>query len=242
MWKRIYKSGFYFIVLFLVITGFSAGVEHITLQTRISKFKKSAVLVEEYKYAKYYEVPRKSYMRDMPVFSRDHEAGYNGDIFATTDSPLYIPIVDSLVGTLFGGHAAIITDGGKFQIESQGDDPLGENNVKKIPNSWAGYNGITIGLRMKNATEEDYKKAVENAEDVLAKKAKYNYKFVISNGNSFYCTDLMSYVWQSVNSNYNLNNDRFVTTTYDLLTSNMTYITYYHYFDQKGVQHIYYTA
>lgn len=228
-----------FFLIFLIM-GTSTISENIRYNNLINDFTKSAKLDEKNsrENVKIYEIPRKAFMREKPIYDLK-TLGTDGDIFLTRDSPIKIPLIDNIIFTLFGGHAAIITDNGLKQIEANGMSEDGNNYVKKVDNDWLGYGGEVVGLRIKNAKEEVYQNVVKEAEIVARKKIKYNYTFIFNTQNSFYCTDLVKYLYQK--EKIDLNNDGFATTTYDLVLSSATYIAYYSYTDQKGVRHIYHT-
>lgn len=84
--------------------------------------------------------------------------------------------------------------------------------------------------------------SVDFAEDKVD-KALYNYLFAFDTKYKFYCSDLVSRAYQSINNdlntNYNLNQDGFVTTVGDILLSDDVYITIYHETIKNEI-HIYY--
>lgn len=90
--------------------------------------------------------------------------------------------------------------------------------------------------------DNDINRAIEFAEDKIG-KGLYNYLFFLDTKYKFYCTDLITRAYASVNNqnetNYNLNEDGFISSDYDILLSNDVYITIFREV-KDGIIHIYY--
>ena len=89
------------------------------------------------------------------------------------------------------------------------------------------YRSEVIGIRPNDITEAQIDEIIAYANQKVYEKALYNYLFVLDNRNKFYCTDLISRAYSSVDQKilnnrlpFNLNQDGFVTTANDLILSN----------------------
>lgn len=106
------------------------------------------------------------------------------------------------------------------------------------------YRKRFIGLRVK-APMEERMMAVDYASDIVDKKALYNFLFFLDTKEKYYCTDLMSRSYQSIEDDqgkkkYTLNDDGFITSVNDLILSKDTYISFYCEIDDDNIEHIYY--
>ncbi|VEU83040.1 hypothetical protein [Acholeplasma hippikon] len=135
-------------------------------------------------------------------------------------------------------------------------------SVQQVPNYWMSvfrhngeveypyygkyYRNEFYAVRTKfediDKREEHIDLAVEFASDKVD-RGLYNYLFFLDTKYKFYCTDLVTRAYASINklenTNYNLNEDGFISSDYDILLSSDTYITIYK--ETKGdVIHIYY--
>lgn len=172
--------------------------------------------------------------------------GVEGDILVSTQATLINPLVSGFISFFAGGHAAIVTDkysdsdiylDNTTSIESTGLNE-GENPTTIFDRYyWTVDDPFTevIGLRVK-MTEEERKEIISLSSSIIGDP--YNFSFLFDTVNKSYCSDLVSKVFNYIDKD--LNKDDFTTSIYDLIVSNDTYISYYHYFDNEGVKHIYY--
>lgn len=162
-------------------------------------------------------------IQDKPIFQEGEKwVGSYGDINIIYEA------VTPIVGFYVGGHAAVIEDENQ-SIETTGLEPPGQNFVKYRKNNWAERHDFVIGLRVTDAVEEEYQKAVVNAKTTLGKP--YDYIFYSIN-QSFYCTEVIKAGWDPLG--YDLNYDGGAVTVQDLMVSPLTYVSYIHYTDKDG--------
>lgn len=105
------------------------------------------------------------------------------------------------------------------------------------------YRNEWIGLRIKDVTQDDIDEALAFLEDKAEQEAQYNFLFVLFTRNKYYCTDMVSRAYESIQVNgkqkYNLNRDLIAVTVNDLILSKNTYISYY-VTTKNNVKHVYY--
>jgi hypothetical protein len=105
------------------------------------------------------------------------------------------------------------------------------------------YRNEWIGLRVKGVTQDDIDQAMAFLEDKAEKESQYNFLFVLFTRNKYYCTDMVSRAYESIQVNgkqkYNLNRDLIAVTVNDLILSKNTYISYF-VTTKNNVKHVYY--
>lgn len=106
------------------------------------------------------------------------------------------------------------------------------------------YRKKLITLRVL-APESDRFDAVEAFRKLEEDRVLYNYLFFLDTKNKYYCTDIISRTYKSVedsegNKPYKLNDDGFITSVNDLILSKDTIISNYFEVDKNGVENIYY--
>ncbi len=106
------------------------------------------------------------------------------------------------------------------------------------------YRNEWIGLRIKGITQEDIDVALDFLADKEEKKSQYNFLFILFTRNKYYCTDMVSRAYESIQTEsgkqkYNLNRDVIAVTVNDLILSKNTYISYY-VTTRNNVKHVYY--
>ena len=242
-----YRKVKYFILIFLL--GFilffiqNSCSENGKINNKINEFIKDAKLVEEIDNNKIYNVSRET--SEKPSIHNGY-IGTPGDILITKDSPFKIPIIKPIIDFTFGGHAAIITssikneDGtygetGDMMIESVGLDE--KDGVILSNNTWGREKERIniLGLRIKGYNQDDYNEILNKAYNLIGRP--YNYTFLFNKKNRYYCTDLISRLYNLKNVKLN---DGFITSTNDIILSDDVYIFYYQYIDSSGITHIYY--
>lgn len=237
------------IILFIVIGAVStAAVKNTYKIILVEQFKKRGVYQEDISTAsvKFYKIES---TETLPTFIQKGNTVYPGgpgDILVSTQATLVNPFISGFISFFAGGHAAICMDDyGDFQFHTTELDSieatgLGEgDNLSTVFNrsSWAEDNPFTevIGLRV-SMTESERMEILSLSASLLGDP--YNYSFLFNTVNTSYCSDLISKVYRRIG--VNLNKDDFTTSIYDLIVSGESYISYYHYFDSKGIKHIYY--
>jgi hypothetical protein len=105
------------------------------------------------------------------------------------------------------------------------------------------YRNEWIGLRIKGVTQDDIDEALDFIEDKAEKESQYNFLFVLFTRNKYYCTDMVSRAYESIQvdgkQKYNLNRDLIAVTVNDLILSKNTYISYF-VTTKNNVKHVYY--
>ncbi|MCM1130607.1 MAG: hypothetical protein NC310_01470 [Roseburia sp.] len=234
-------------VLFVVVGGLTSAItKTIYSNILIENFKSKAIFDEEASsdMLKVYVVPSNEERPTIEKVGKDYYPGNTGDILITLQSELTIPFIHEFVSFFAGGHAALVL--GDYEdlldkttsmntVESSGlndDLNLADTYSKTY---FADYQHPVIGLRVSLSLEERVKvltRGLSLAGD------PYNYSFLFDTDNKSYCSDLVAKAFNSVG--VNLNKDGFTTSIYDLLISGETYMTYYRYFDNDGVEYVYY--
>src|SRR5574344_1336507 len=90
-----------------------------------------------------------------------------------------------------GGHASVISSDYKKTVEASGTSD--KDYVLENENGWMYTKNPIIGLRVYNATMEDYKAAYQKSLGYLGDK--YNYSFLFNTEEKHYCTDLIMKAW-----------------------------------------------
>ena len=234
-------------VLFVAVGGLTTAItKTLYSDILIENFKSKAVYNEEASSSmlKVYVVPSDEERPTVERIGKDYYPGNEGDILITLKSELEIPFVHEIVSFFAGGHAALVLGDyedeidkvdSMYTVESSGlndDLNLADTYSKTY---WKEYKYPVIGLRVR-MTEEERTKVV--ARGLALAGDPYNYSFLFDTENKSYCSDLVSKAFDSIG--VNLNKDSFTTSIYDLLVSGETYITYYRYFDNNGVEYVYY--
>ncbi len=245
------------ILIFIVIGALStATVKHIQKAIKVENFKAKGIYQEDISTedVKFYKIESNEEIPTFIEYEKEILPGGPGDIIVSTQATLINPLVSGLVSFFAGGHAAICLDDYRdFDIASQNDGfsidryssieatglDEGENlsSIEANRTYWAEDTPFTevIGLRVK-MSESERKEVISMAVSLLGDP--YNYSFIFDTTNKSYCSDLVSKAYKKIG--VNLNKDDFSTSIYDLIVSGEAYISYYHYFDSKGVKHIYY--
>ncbi|MDE6656004.1 MAG: hypothetical protein K2J85_03335 [Anaeroplasmataceae bacterium] len=248
--KKIIKMilmGIEVAVLFVVVGGMTSAItKTIYSDILIENFKSKAVLDENAstEMLKVYRIPSEEERPTVEKIGMDYFPGNTGDILVTLKSEITTPFVHEIVSFFAGGHAALVLGDyrdiidkadSKCTMESSGlNDDLNLADVY-FKDYWIEYPHPIIGLRVR-MTEEERVKVVTRG--MALKGDPYNYSFLFDTTNTSYCSDLVAKAFDSIG--VNLNKDGFTTSIYDLLISGETYMTYYRYFDNAGVQYVYY--
>ena len=237
------------ILIFLFVGAFTTAVtKNIHSEILVEEFKSKGVLNEEKSsnYIKIYEIESEETIPTYTIYNNEISPGGPGDILLSLSSEIPVPFVKDLISFFAGGHASIVLDDLEDEyilgdvnkvVETTGLNP--SENVAVIASKvyWVD-NSIydeMIGLRVK-LTEKERKKVISKAVSLVGDP--YNFSFIADTLNKSYCSDLVMKAYESIG--IDLNKDGFTTSVYDLVVSKETYISYYHYFDNNGVKHIYY--
>lgn len=226
------------VFIFFSIKSFKINDE---IESQIEEFKNSAIFNKEISNdtIKYYNVTRETLENKKAFYDEINlYPGTMGDILVNLESPFRIPIFSELQTLFFGGHAVISY--GKEILEITGNFFRTDNIVKFAENDYITNSGIPrfVGLRVKNMAHEDYENLNKFYLEQLGKK--YNYLYLFDTKNKFYCTDLISRGFESLNKGFHLNKNKGFVTVQDLVISEDTYIFMVKEIDKNGIVHIYY--
>lgn len=236
------------IILILLSYTTCVIVEHISKDVLVNDFISKGVYQEELstRDIKYYKIaydgaPTMYY----DEITHDCYPGGKGDILVSPDQLTIAPIVNEIVSFYAGGHAGYsIGNYEDYVVQSMEYNTLEITQTLEVHNArlyhkkdWAcnEYFNVVIGLRV-DMTEEEYEKVTSVILSYY--DDPYNSSFLFNTTNSKYCTDMMSQAFSYIGKN--LNRDSFSTSVFDLIVSQDTYISYYHYYDGNGVKHVYY--
>lgn len=240
----ILKSILIFIIVGAVSTATVKNFQKIMI---VDEFKSRGIFEEEKStdQIKFYRIPSNEERDSYTVVGNKIIPGVEGDILVSTQATLINPFISSFVSFFAGGHAAICTDkyydqdiylDNDLSIESTGLNEGDNPTTVFYRDYWTNDKPFTevIGLRVK-MTERERKEIISLASSIIGDP--YNFSFLFDTVNKSYCSDLVSKVFAYIG--VDLNKDNFTTSIYDLIVSNETYISYYHYFD-NGIKYIYY--
>ena len=237
------------LIIFVVLGATTTACVHNTEKiVYVEQFKQKGVYQEDISTdnIKYYLVESDEERLGYIPNGNDCYPGNIGDILVSTQAHLINPFISDLISFFAGGHAALCVKNYRdyelhtdqyTTVEATGLNP-GDNPTEIIDrNYWSGQSNFTevIGLRVK-MTEEERNIVISDAISQVGDH--YNFSFIFDTTNKKYCSDIVSNSFKRIGKN--LNKDEFATTIYDLIVSSDTYISYYHYFDNNGVKHIYY--
>lgn len=237
------------ILIFLIIGAVTTAItKNIYSDILVENFKSKAVFVESKSTnnTKIYEIYTNEERPTITMANDKVLPGNSLDILVSLTSEIEIPLIGETVSFFAGGHAALVLDefednedwaNNRFVIETTGLMNGPNLSILSAKDYWSKsypYKEI-IGLRV-DLDEIQRKKVMSTAISLLGDP--YNYGFIVDTQNKSYCSDLIMKAYESVG--VNLNKDSFTTSVYDLVVSGETYISYYHYFDNEGVKHIYY--
>ena len=218
-----------FVLLICALSFFIDGIiEKNKTNKKIEEFKSRAELIYENDIYTYYKVSKKHQYEDTSNIVKNYDdinVGTTGDIYLTNRNPINGFFVTSLISKMsYIGHGAMIYDEkGKEIVEIVGNKSWEENEVKIVENKWLTIDSPNyIILRSKNIDSKRKEVLKEESNNILG--SKYNYTF-ISNKKTFYCTDMISYLYKKIN--IKLNKDFFFTTGSDIITNNEMYIIYF---------------
>lgn len=236
-------------VLFIAVGALCTAItKNIYAEALISQFKKRGVLDEAHSTnrVKYYPIDANEERPTIQNYGGTYYPGNTGDILISLTSELEIPFVQDFISFFAGGHAAIVL--GDYQdatssvtvdqtMESTG---IGDDAIAGVSDKgdyWVDVSPYDEVLCLRvNTTEEQRKRVIADA--MAFDGDPYNYAFIWDTKKKTYCSDLINKIYSKLG--FNLNKDGFTTSVYDLVVSNETYLSYYHYVDYDGVRHVYY--
>ena len=204
-------------------------IEKNNIDNQIEEFKSRGEIIYQDDIYSYYKVCKKYDYEDTNNIVESYDdkfVGTIGDIYVTNRNPLPSFFVTKWLSRLsYIGHCGIVySEDGSKTVEIVGNKSREENVVKIYDNEWLDIDSPNyIILRLKDINAKDKENIVNECNNVLS--CKYNYLFLFHNKKRFYCTDLISYIYKTVN--INLNSDYFFTTGSDLVENDSTYMIYY---------------
>lgn len=237
------------ILLFIVVSAvLTAATKNVQTTILVENFKSKGVYQEDISTStvKYYKILSDE---ENPTYLIDGKTiipGNSCDILTTKQAELGGPLTRGFIQFFAGGHAALCSEeytdfetklNDFTSIEATGLNDGDDNSASVFYRDyWADDYTYTeiIGLRVK-MNDREKKEVLANASAYLGED--YNYSFLFNTSTKTYCSDLISKAYSTIG--VNLNKDGFTTSVYDLIVSNETYISYYHYF-KDGIKYIYY--
>ena len=254
---KLIFTGLLSCIIFILIWATTVSiVKHVDKDILVESFKSKGVLdtASSTDKIKFYKIESNE---TRPAYTLSSSGtvipGSEGDILTATKAvvgdgmhPFFGDMVNGFIGFYAGGHASLCTKKYKdyeismdetTSIEATGLEGVGDNPATVGYRSYWSYDTPykeVIGLRVK-LTDDEIDEVVSNCASMLSDP--YNFSFIFDTINTSYCTDILSKAFIKY---ANLNKDGFATTVWDVICSSDTYISYYHYFDNDGVKHIYY--
>lgn len=255
------------IFLFLVATSVYITAQNMIVDQQLREFmSREVIATREVSYSvgsavrtiTYYQVALNDGELSKPLFTSpaDPFFGKKGDILITNENPFAYDrnhdgqydldppfMLGSFLSAVWGGHVVLVSeDDGSSIIHAVGSQiGLGNEQLVKAVrtdvNRWHNLRGDIIGVRVKDATIEDYNEAVEQAKTFLGQD--FNYTLIIDRQNKKGCTDLVFQAYKQ--AGFHLDYDRGPVSGLDLIVSPNTYIYLYAYTDATGNRHIYHT-
>lgn len=249
--KKIIKYTWFLLrsilILLLLWAILASTVKNILTNIKIEQFKSKGVYQEEMSssFIKYYKIEGDEEKAAFQKIGNVIYPGSPGDIIASAHSSIQIPIIQDIISFYAGGHAAIVTNNyADYKKKSSETTIIEAPGLDAYPSPariestyyWTNNNLFSdcVVLRVK-MTDEELNEVMAYCQTFLGDP--YNYSFLFDTTNKTYCSDLVSKTFSKINKN--LNKDSMATTIQDLINSDETYITYYHYFD-GDVKYIYY--
>lgn len=231
MIKAINKLFSFFIILLLFFTIFiiDGCIENNILNKEINDFKKRGQLIYINDNVNYYEISPKYEYEDSKNIVRGYDninIGTTGDIYITDRNPINdFFITDWLSKLTWIGHCGLIyNEEGTLMTEIVGNRKRKDNVVKIKENDWFNNDSKhSIVLRVKDISNNDKEKIQYESRKVLG--CRYNYSLIFSSNKSFYCSDLVTHIYEKIE--INLNSDYFFSTGSDIISNDNTYIIYY---------------
>lgn len=229
--KKYYKAINITIIIILGLTliFLSDGIiEKSKINQKIEDFISRSIYLYENEMYTYYKVPRKYIYEETDKILNSPEdkfVGTTGDIYLSNRNPINGFFLTKWISKMsYIGHGGMVySNDGSQMIEITGNKGRKENIVKVIDNTWLTIDSPNyVILRVKDINDTKRERLVQEGNKIIGKR--YNYTF-ISNKNSFYCTDMISYLFNRID--VKLNNDSFFTTGSDIITDDDTYIIYY---------------
>lgn len=236
------------ILIFVVIGAFTtASVKNVMKLVIVEKFKSQGVYQEDIstEKIKYYKIESNE-EKGFKKSGKNILPGAPGDILVSTQATLVNPLISGIVSFFAGGHAAICCDSYRdYQInldeyksiEATGLES-GANLSKSFNKSYWMNDKVfkEIMVLRVDMNESEKKEVLSTASSLLGDP--YNFSFLFDTENKSYCSDIVSKTYSKIGAN--LNKDGFTTSVFDLIVSSDTYLSYYHYYDNNNVLHIYY--
>ena len=217
------------ILILLCIFLFDSFIEDSAINKSIDEFKSRGVLVYEENNYSYYKISKKYDYEDCSNIIdtyTDINIGTIGDIYISNRDPLGGFFITEWISRIsWIGHAGIIySEDGSKTLEIVGNKSKEENVVKVYDNTWMKIDSEEyLILRVKGISNKEKEEIINVSNNLMG--SRYNYLFLFSSNKRFYCTDLISNIYN--NLDINLNKDYLFTTGSDIASNDNTYIIYY---------------
>lgn len=226
--NKIFSFVIIMILLFAIFL-VDGCLENDILNNEIKDFKARGQLVYVNNNINYYEVLPKYEYEDSKNILRSYDdinIGTTGDIYITDRNPMNDFFITGWISNLtWIGHCGLIySKDGTLMTEIVGNKSKEDNVVKVKNNDWFNNDSKhSVVLRVKDIDNIDKEKIMMESNKLIG--CRYNYSFIFSSENSFYCSDLVTHIYNEIG--VNLNSDYFFSTGSDIITNDNTYIIYY---------------
>ncbi|WP_077614712.1 YiiX/YebB-like N1pC/P60 family cysteine hydrolase [Caenibacillus caldisaponilyticus] len=192
------------------------------IQTAKERTEKALKEMEKINTPIYYGDPKLSTNR---ISGLQFEASLASTPYWKRKGMIYVTLSSSSSGSSAwaGGHAGI-SYSSKYTIESFGNKG-DKNGVRKWSNTWEKRYKHFYALGVGTTTLDDDKKAADKANSYIGKPYNYNF-FYINQNNSFYCSQLVWYVFKHLPEHAVDLNDGGAVWPIDLKESKHTYVAY----------------
>ena len=247
---RIFNVFLISIITFVLVFFINGGIEKIFVNDEINDFinrgvyEKTLIIhgqnVDVHKVSPLYDyedISRPTFrIVEYNEYYTEYYIGSLADITLTSRNPLRLieyPMIKKTAGffanNFYIGHATLnSTEIGDYYIESVGNNVV--YGVVESINTWfetevrkGDDTNRIIGLRVKNTTSEDREKIVSEARSKIG--LEYNMNFFVSHPNKYYCTDLITRIYEQYG--YDINYDGFFSIGNDMILSKNTYLIFY---------------
>ena len=217
-------------VLFLSLTFLVDNViEKKHIDKKINEFVSRGELIYQNDIYTYYKVSKKYDYEDTSNIINEYNdktVGTVGDIYLSNRNPVNGFFITKWLSRLsYIGHGGVVfSEDGSKMLEIVGNKSRKENVVKIYENTWLDIDSPSyVMLRVKDIDNIDKENIINEGNKILG--CRYNYSFIFSSKKRFYCTDLISYIYNCID--IKLNKDMFFTTGNDIIDNDNTYMIYY---------------
>lgn len=231
MYKFINKLFAFIAILIIIFAIFMTDgfIESNKINNSIDEFISRGIYVNTIDNISYYKVVKKYDYEDCDNILDEYSeksVGTIGDMYITDRNPLKgFAVTEFISNKTWIGHCGIVyNEDGTLTLETVGNKSVEENKVKVRENIWLDIDAPRyLIMRVKGINDEQKDILKQEYEKIM--DCRYNHSFIFGSKRHFYCSDMISYLYDKLD--INLNDDYFLTTGGDLICAEQTYIIYY---------------